>query len=413
MSGLRAALRPAVMRDHAVPERAATPLELLFDLCFVVAVAVLAAELHHGLSAGHALPAAGVYLALFIPIWWAWMSYTWYATAFSHDDPATRVLTLAQMAGMLAVAATVPAAAQGRTGAFTVAYAVMRLPLIVQWLRSARDDEVHRRFALTYAAGHVLAQLTWLAALAVEGGARWAGYLVALGIELATPMSAVRRSPDRVFHPGHIAERYGLFTLIVLGETLLAVTVGLRDAVEGETSTAAAVLLTGPVLIIAFGVWWLYFDALGREGLQRNRKAAFVWGYGHYLLFAAVAAIGAGAQAQLDGSAAHGPATGGGTEGAAHGPDETVAVAAIAVPLCLVLLTIVWLQQSANQRAGSAPPLLFGAAVAVAVAGAGGRLGATAANAVLAVAVVIVVVLVARRTEAGTEEGSREARGVG
>ncbi|MFN8081465.1 MAG: low temperature requirement protein A [Kineosporiaceae bacterium] len=376
-------LRPSVMRDHTVPERASTPLELLFDLCFVVAVAVLAAELHHGISAGHAPSAAAACLAVFVPIWWAWMSFTWYATAFSHDDALTRLLTLAQMAGVLALAATIPAAVAGRMGAFTAAYTLMRLPLILQWLRSARDDASHRGFALTYAVGSVVAQLVWIAGLTVAGVARWAVYLVALTIELLTPALAVRRSPDRVFHPGHIAERYGLFTLIVLGETLLAVTVGLRDAVEGATSTPSAVRLTGPVLIIAFALWWLYFDALGREGLQRNRKAAFVWGYGHYLLFAAIAAIGAGAQAQLDVLAAHAPAAP--TE--VHGPEPAVAVAAVGLPLCMVLLVVAWLQHAANQRTGSAIPLLIGAAAAGAITAAGGMLGMATANALLALVV--------------------------
>ncbi|MBL8930567.1 MAG: low temperature requirement protein A [Kineosporiaceae bacterium] len=388
MTPLNAVLRPSVMRDHAVHERASTPLELLFDLSFVVAVAVLAAELHHGISEGHALSAAATYLAVFVPIWWAWMSFTWYATAFSHDDALTRVLTLVQMAGVLAVAATIPAAVEGHMGAFTLAYTLMRLPLIVQWLRSARDDATHRGFALTYATGSVVAQLVWITGLAADGAARWAVYVVALTVELLTPVLAVRRSPDRVFHPGHIAERYGLFTLIVLGETLLAVTVGLRDAVEGATSTPAAVVLTGPVLVIAFALWWLYFDALGREGLQRNRKAAFVWGYGHYLLFAAIAAIGAGAQAQLDALAAHAP----GASSEVHGPGPAVAVAAVGLPLSVVLLVVAWLQHAANHRTGSAAPLLLGAAAAAALTAAGGALGAPTANALLALVVVAEVV---------------------
>ena len=82
-------LRRAVMRDHTVHERPSTPLELLFDLCFVVAVAFLAAELHHGLAGGHAISAVAAYALLFVPIWWAWMSYSWFATAFSHDDAIT------------------------------------------------------------------------------------------------------------------------------------------------------------------------------------------------------------------------------------------------------------------------------------------------------------------------------------
>lgn len=161
-------LRRAVMRDHTVHERPSTPLELLFDLCFVVAVAFLAAELHHGLAGGHAISAVAAYALLFVPIWWAWMSYSWFATAFSHDDAITRVLTLAQMGGVLALAAAIPSATRGELVPFAVAYAVMRLPLILNWLRSAYADPVHRAFALTYAAGSTVAQLLWVAG-------RWRG----------------------------------------------------------------------------------------------------------------------------------------------------------------------------------------------------------------------------------------------
>lgn len=289
-----------VMRDHSIHERASTPLELLFDLCFVVAVAFLAAELHHGVAAAHIGSALTAYLMLFVPVWWAWMSYSWYATAFSHDDPIHRVLTGAQMLGVLAVAAAVPSAAAGELVPFTITYAVMRLPLIAQWVRSALADPPHRGFAMTYAVGSALAQLLWVLGALLPGPGRWAVFAVALVVELATPVLAVRRSPDRVFHPGHIAERYGLFTIIVLGESILAVSLGLREVVGASALAPEVLISVTAVLVIAFALWWLYFDTLGADALLRNRQAAFAWGYGHYAIFAGVAAIGAGARVVLD-----------------------------------------------------------------------------------------------------------------
>jgi len=294
-------LRRAVMRDHTVHERPSTPLELLFDLCFVVAVAFLAAELHHGLAGGHSISAVAAYALLFVPIWWAWMSYSWFATAFSHDDAITRVLTLAQMGGVLALAAAIPLATRGELVPLAVAYAVMRLPLILNWLRSAYADPVHRAFALTYAAGSSVAQLLWVAGALAGGGAGRAVFLAALMVELVTPVLAVRRSPDRVFHPGHIAERYGLFTIIVLGETVLAVSTGLVEVVEGGLVAADVLLAVGCALVIAAALWWAYFAALSTEALERNRAAAFFWGYGHYAIFAAIAAVGAGVRALVQG----------------------------------------------------------------------------------------------------------------
>ncbi|GAB3265212.1 hypothetical protein GCM10027425_30560 [Alteromonas gracilis] len=314
----------ATMRDHGTEERAATPLELAFDLCFVVAVAFLAAELHHGLADGHAWTALATYALLFVPIWWAWMSYTWFATSFSHDDRWTRILTFAQMGGILAVAAAIPAAADGDLLPFAAAYALMRVPLILQWLRSAAADPVHRAFAGTYAAGSAVAQALWVLGALLGGLLGAVVFVMALGVELGTPMRAVRRAPGRVFHARHIAERYGLFTIIVLGETVLAVSVGLREVLERGLGAQSVVLVAG-ALVSAAALWWVYFAALSTHALVRNRAAAFVWGYGHYVVFAAIAAIGAGVRAEIDVAAGIGHAHG-------HAGAATVA-AGVAVTL--------------------------------------------------------------------------------
>lgn len=351
-------LRPVVMRS-ADGHRAATPLELLFDLCFVVAVAALAAELHHEISHDHALDGAITYAVLFVPVWWAWMSYSWFATAFDNDDAGFRLLTGAQMLGVLAVAATVPAAFAGDVTAFTVAYTLMRLPLVVQWLRAAHDDPAHRAFALRYAGGTVLAQALWLGALAVPAPGRLAVWALALAVDLGTPMLAVRAAPGRVFHPEHVAERYGLFTIIVLGETILAVSVGIRDSLAVDQLLAEGLLIASAALLMAFALWWTYFDTVGAEGLTRNRRAAFAWGYGHYVLFAALAAIGAATQAQM--------------ELLAEG--EPVSATPLGIAVVLSLLAMAFLQQSANAAGRQAVTLLVTAAAAAAVTLLGAVLG--------------------------------------
>ncbi len=371
----------ATMRDHDIDDRPSTPLELLFDLCFVVAVAVLASELDHGIVDGHGWEAAATYALLFVPIWWAWMSYTWFATAFSHDDALTRLLTLLQMGGVLAVAAAIPTAWEGDLLPFSVAYAAMRLPLILQWLRSGRNDVVHRAFAFTYAAGSVLAQVLWVVGSALPTPGTAALFVAALAVELVTPVLAVQRSPDQVYHPGHIAERYGLFTIIVLGETILAVSVGLRDALDGEGGLGSAPVVVAAALVIAFGLWWIYFDVLGRDALTRNRKAAFLWGYGHYALFAALGALGAGVQAQL-----HLAHEDGSTE-------ALVSVAAVALPVAISLASIAWLQQAANGRVGEAGWLYLGVVLALVMVALSSVVSVAIADTLLAL---IVVALVAR-----------------
>lgn len=380
--------RPGVMRDHTVHERAATPLELLFDLCFVVAVAILAAELDHGIVDGHPWEAAATYALLFVPVWWAWMSYTWYATAFSHDDPVTRVLTLLQMAGVLAVAAAIPAAVDGDVLPFALCYSAMRLPLILLWLRSARADEAHRSFATTYAVGSAIAQVLWIVGALLPGPGRAVVFLLALVVDLGTPTQAVRRSPGPVFHPGHIAERYGLFTIIVLGETVLAVSVGFRDVLDGGDGIAEALVIVGAALAVSFGLWWIYFDALGRDGLTRNRTAAFIWGYGHYVLFAALAAFGAGITAQLHLSHK-------------ESDYDLMAAAVVAVPVAIALAAVAWLQQVANGRSVGTARIAGAALLAALCVPLGLAASMAAVDVVLAV---IVSALVLREVTATRDE---------
>lgn len=369
-------LRPVIMRPDGDGHRPATPLELLFDLCFVVAVAALAAELHHDLSHGHVVDGTITYALLFVPIWWAWMSYSWFATAFDNDDVGFRLLTGAQMLGVLGVAATIPAAAQGDYAPFTIAYTLMRLPLVVQWLRAAHDDPDHRRFAQRYALGTLAAQSLWLAGLLVPAPARAAIWTAALAVELGTPMLAVRVAPGRVFHPGHIAERYGLFTIIVLGETILAVSVAIRDSLAVQQLAGPGLLTATAALLIAFALWWTYFDSVGSEGLTRDRRAAFTWGYGHYVLFASLAAIGAATQAQVELYVA--------------GEDPSSRPLGLAVTLAL--LAMAGLQRTANGRTRRATTLRATAAATALVTLIGPALTVTATDLLLVTALAVGII---------------------
>ena len=97
--------RPMIARAADEEHRASTPLELLFDLTFVVAVSRAAAELAHDVAAGHVGHAVVAYAMVFFGIWWAWMNFTWFASAYDTDDVGYRLLTLMQMAGVLVYAA--------------------------------------------------------------------------------------------------------------------------------------------------------------------------------------------------------------------------------------------------------------------------------------------------------------------
>ena len=284
--------------------RAATPLELFFDLVFVVAIAQAASGLHHAIGEAHALQGLVGYLMVFFAIWWAWMNFTWFASAYDCDDVPYRLAVFVQISGALILAAGVPAMFEARIPnlAVVIGYVVMRLAMVVQWLRAAASDPERRTTARRYAAGITLLQLAWVGMLWVPH--LWGpGFLVLVVLELAVPVWAERTTPT-TWHPQHIAERYGLLTLIVLGESILAATVAVQAALaSGEAlSTLLPVIIGG--LLIAYSMWWMYFDRPVHDLLTSLTKA-IVWGYGHYLVFAAAAAVGAGLAVSVDQATHH------------------------------------------------------------------------------------------------------------
>src|SRR3954463_5192848 len=262
---------PAVPAGHAwyqrmaprrisEPHRASTPLELLFDLCFVVAVAAAAAELHHAVSEDHLAHGVLAYPAVFFGIWWAWMNFTWFASAYDTDDVPYRIATLVQITGALILAAGVPRAfTEGDFGIVTLGYAVMRAALAAQWVRAGLGDPAGRRTAFRYATGVTVLLLCWAALELAPAGLRWPGFVVLVLLEIAVPPWA-ERDHHTPWHPEHIAERYGLFTIIVLGESVLSATVAIQTALDEGTASASVLLVAVAGAVIVFALWWLYFS---------------------------------------------------------------------------------------------------------------------------------------------------------
>ncbi|MCI2419903.1 low temperature requirement protein A [Saccharopolyspora sp. K220] len=319
--------RRMVARDPAEAHRVATPLELLFDLCFVAAVGQAAVQLHHGVSEGHIGATSIGYLMVFFAIWWAWMNFTWFASAYDTDDVAYRALALLQMAGVLVLASGVPSAFHDYDFTIvTVGYVVMRVAMIAQWLRASREHPEGRAPALRYAGAIAVVQVGWVARLALPHPWAEFGFVVLVVAELAVPAFAESHR-QTTWHPHHIAERYGLFTIIVLGEVVLAATAAIQeDVADGGGWSAQLLELSIGGLLMIFSMWWLYFKHSAVE-LLRDLRLPLVWGYGHYLVFAGVAAVGAGLEVAID-SNAHKAHLG--TVGAAL---------AVAIPLVVYLLT--------------------------------------------------------------------------
>ncbi len=289
------AIRPMKPRDPHQQHRAATPLELLFDLVTVIAIAAAAASLHHGIAADHATEGVVRYLFTFFAIWWAWMNFTWFASAYDNDDAPTRLLTMVIMGGALLIAAGVERFSAHLDISLVVAgYALMRVAMIALWLRAAWHDPERRVCALRYAAGIAIAQAYWIG-LYLLGDPHAPAFvaLILLGwvIELAVPAIA-EQAVTTPWHRHHIVERYGLLTIIVLGEVLLAATLALEKAWDGSFDVRL-VHTAISALVITFAMWWLYFSR--EEQLSSTRLSrALQWGYGHMLVFASGAAVGAG-----------------------------------------------------------------------------------------------------------------------
>ncbi|WP_326947293.1 low temperature requirement protein A [Amycolatopsis sp. NBC_01307] len=324
--------RPMLARDRSERHRVATPLELLFDLCFVVAVGQAAAQLHHAFAEGHIGHGVFSFALVFFAIWWGWLNFSWFASAFDTDDVPYRLATLVQIAGGLTVAAGVETAFEGDFRLMVAGYVLMRLSMVTQWLRAARSDPPCRPAALRYAVGITAVQVLWIARLWLSGTPAVIAFFVLVVLELAVPLWAERRF-GTTWHPHHIAERYGLFTLIVLGEVILGATTAIKEGAAEAEHVGGLISLAAAGLVLVFAMWWLYFDQPGHARLVR-RPTLFTtmsWGYGHYLIFASAAAVGAGLEVAV-GYDTH----------TLHDVGPIAAAMATTVPVAIFLLSV-WL----------------------------------------------------------------------
>ncbi|MBD3730799.1 MAG: low temperature requirement protein A [Sphingomonadales bacterium] len=289
-------IRPMPPRDPHEPHRAATPLELLFDLVTVIAVAAAAGALHHAIAEGYATQGAIRYLMTFFAVWWAWMNFSWFASAYDNDDAIHRVLTMVIMGGALVLAGGIDRFfGELAIGWVVAGYVIMRLGMVAMWLRAAWHDPARQATALRYAGGIAAAQLFWIClTLFTDHRAATFPVLILLGfvIELAVPAFAERANATP-WHHHHIAERYGLLTIIVLGEVLTSAAMAIQTAAD-EPFDVRLIHIALSALVITFAMWWLYFADEENRLLGGQLHHALQWGYGHSVVFAAGAAVGAG-----------------------------------------------------------------------------------------------------------------------
>lgn len=283
-----------VPRDHAEPHRQASWLELLFDLAFVVAVAQAAVQLEHAFAEGH--PGDGLvgYLIVFAAIWWAWMAFTWFANVFDTDDVPYRLLMFVMIAGSLGLAAGVPQIFELDLRVGVVSYVVMRLAYVAQWLRvHAMGKGEWRAVARRIVLITTVVQIGWVLFLWVPLELRVPVFVAWFAVDIATPWFS-GWDARMGGHRHHIVERYGLFTILVLGESIAAATLAVGAAIGARGPTLPLFVFALGGLISVGSLWWIYFDFSTGRAPERGRGAQYAWGYLHYFVFASLAAFGAG-----------------------------------------------------------------------------------------------------------------------
>ncbi len=296
--GLARFLDPPRLRtiEDADGERRATWLELFVDLVFVVAVGQVAIQLkNHHTALGFVQ-----FGALFVPVWWAWVGFTFYADRYDTDDLVFRLAMFAEMFAVAALASTTHTAFRGSAG-FAVSYFAVRAVLVALYLRAYYAVPQTRPLTRRYATVFGFAACLWLVSLLFPTPARYAVWGIALVIDLGVPLTARRLFENAPISPSHIPERIGLFTLIVLGESVIAVVTGTFDTRWNAHALVAAV----GGFVAACAIWWVYFDTLDMSLFKRGFIPGQIYLYVHLPLLAGLAAAGAGVQLMIVG-AAHG-----------------------------------------------------------------------------------------------------------
>jgi low temperature requirement protein LtrA len=343
--------------EHAEPGRKATWLELFFDLAFVAAVAQVGAPL----ATEYTVSGLVRYGLLFLLIWWAWIGHTNFSTRFDTDDVVQRVLTLTQIFIVAVMAVNAKDALDSRSSAgFAAAYAAMRFVLVAQYWR-ARHIDASRPLVTVYALGFGCAALCWLISAIVPAPGRFWLWGMALVIDLGTPLLTnylITRVPP---HPEHLPERFGLFTIILLGESLVAVMKGMESQ-EAWTGSAASAAFLG--ITVAFLIWWWYFDGASGAAERpvttaREARTFMFWSCAHLPLYLGVAITGVGIEHIIRISPG----------GHLHAAEVWILCAAVSV-LMFSLVTIGWMRPIVEaprassrllQCIGAALPLALGA----------------------------------------------------
>ena len=285
---------PRLRNKETRKERHPTWLELFFDLVLVAAIGQLGKCLSQDLS----LHGIGCFIFLSIAVWWAWTGVAFYSTRFDTNDLSDRLFYFLQMLGIAALAVTVKGAFDVYSAGFAIAYAILRLLLVIQYLLAAWFVPKARLLTLRYACGFSMAAMLFLASLWVEPPNRFLVWVLALLVDFGFPMTAGKLHVRLPPHNAHISERYGLFILVVLGEAVFGAVAGVSSRPHWTFLAGICGVLS---LLLAFSLWWVYFDHASNAPMRavvRTKRILLyqTWLYSHLPLMICLSAMGVAIQ---------------------------------------------------------------------------------------------------------------------
>jgi low temperature requirement protein LtrA len=240
-----------------------TPLELFFDLVFVLAITqctALMAEEPTWQGLGKGMLVLGV-------LWWSWVGYAWLTSVVDPEEGAVRLAIFAAMAALLVAALCVPGAFDDSALLFACAYGVVRMGQIALFVLASRDDPALRQSVVGLAGGTAIGVGLLVAASAFDGALQAGLWVLALLLDMGEPYLFGAEGWKLI--PGHFAERHGLIFIIALGESIVAIGVGAEAGVDRGVVAAATLGIA-----VAAALWWLYFDVVALVAERRLSRAA-------------------------------------------------------------------------------------------------------------------------------------------
>jgi low temperature requirement protein LtrA len=271
-------------------DREVTWLELFFDLVFVVVLSRLARDLAHDTHADGVV----AFIVLFAAVFWAWNAFAYYIERFESDGLENRLFVFAAMAAVAALAVWTEDGLGSHYRGFAIAYVATRLVNMAQWIRAGWHVPIFRPVAARFVAGFVVAVALIAAAGQLDGGLHRLVFALAVVVEIATPIFTL---PQQALLPrlstSKFPERFGLFTILVLGESVVGVVNGLSELNTAGQLGTMQIVNGGLGLAVGIGMWWIYFDFIARRAPKPQIGTALGWVYLHLVTLAAITAVGA------------------------------------------------------------------------------------------------------------------------